>query len=579
MRVTALFARSRAIRIVLFVFVFALALIAAAVGWVRGGALAGLLISAVSVFALVMAKSVLEIESDTYQILNKIRAVESMAGDQVGFNEAVLDRVRAVESKAGDQVGFNEAVLDRVRAVESKAGDQVGFNEAVLDRVRAVESRVRAVERKAGDQVGFNSAVLKRVRVLESRAQAVTPTLPGLPRRIERLRELIQAAQRAIEGSGTPIIHDEDHESAEPARSPFHRLDPVAAAGPAVSVIVPCFNDEGYVGDALESIRRQSVTDWECIVVDDGSTDRSVNEIEKAILGDTRFRLERHLKNLGVSAARNSGLDLASGRYVVFHDSDDLMMARSIEDRLRAVDREADPDIAGVFCGVRLADDGVSLDDIPDFEPWRPAKHFADFVNSAGECPFPLTAALSRVDVIREHGGFAEEMTVAEDWDLWFRIMRSGYYFVSSELRTVIYRQSTSSTAQARALAHVEASNELINAAHDAVSLPGSSRATTAYPFPMSLSHYQQLLARSKRAIQYAATTLLRGDFDTTLAILETLDNGSWVLLRRHLDINEVTSDGFRRASGLDAIEMQDVEDELLPLRRIFRSAIIRASE
>ncbi|MGA9595954.1 MAG: glycosyltransferase family 2 protein, partial [Acidimicrobiia bacterium] len=172
------------------------------------------------------------------------------------------------------------------------------------------------------------------------------------------MRDLIQAAQLAIEDSDTAIIHDEDHESAEPAGPPLNRLDPLAAVGPAVSVIVPCYNDEGYVRDALESIRRQSVSDWECIVVDDGSTDRSVSQIQEAILGDTRFRLERHLKNRGVSAARNTGLDLASGRYVVFHDSDDLMMARSLEDRLRAIDREADPDIAGVFCGVRLADDG-----------------------------------------------------------------------------------------------------------------------------------------------------------------------------------------------------------------------------
>ncbi len=497
MRITALFARSRSIRIVLLASALALALTAVAVGWIRGGAFAGLLIAAVSVIVLVVAKSLLEIESDTYQILDRIRAVEKKAEDP-----AVSNRVRAIERNVGDQVGFNDAVLNRVRAIERKVGDQVGFNDAVLNRVRAIEMRVRAIERKVEEQVGFNDAVLNRVRRLESRASTEVPILPGRPRRIERMKDLIKAAQRAIEDSGAPTTHDENHEEAAPARPPLHELDSAVAKGPVVSVVVPCFNDEDYVGAALESIRRQSASDWECIVVDDGSTDRSVGEIKKAISGDTRYRLERHPDNRGVSAARNTGLELASGRYVVFHDSDDLMMTHSLEDRLRAIGRQADPDIAGVFCGVRIADDAVSLDEIPNSEPWKSRRPFADFVSSAGECPFSLTAALSRVDVVRDLGGFVEDMTVAEDWDLWFRIMRAGFYFLSSELSTVIYRQSASSTAQTRGLDHVEVSNDLIHAAHNEMNLPGSSRVTAAYPFPLPLSHYQQLLARSKRAIE-----------------------------------------------------------------------------
>ncbi len=89
-----------------------------------------------------------------------------------------------------------------------------------------------------------------------------------------------------------------------------------------VSIIVPVYNCEDYLERCLDSIKGQTLTDWECIVIDDGSSDNSGAVLERYASKDSRFRVI-HQENRGVSAARNAGLDVAAGEYVGFVDSDD----------------------------------------------------------------------------------------------------------------------------------------------------------------------------------------------------------------------------------------------------------------
>ena len=89
-----------------------------------------------------------------------------------------------------------------------------------------------------------------------------------------------------------------------------------------VSIIVPVYNCENYLERCFDSIRSQILTDWQCIVIDDGSTDRSGDICDRYAEMDDRFTVI-HQKNRGVSAARNLGLSMAEGEYVGFVDSDD----------------------------------------------------------------------------------------------------------------------------------------------------------------------------------------------------------------------------------------------------------------
>lgn len=93
---------------------------------------------------------------------------------------------------------------------------------------------------------------------------------------------------------------------------------------PVVSIIVPCYNAEKFIGRGISSIIHQTCPDWELILIDDGSTDSTAGICQKAAAEDKRVHFVEQ-KNQGVSAARNAGLDMAKGQYVMFMDSDDYV--------------------------------------------------------------------------------------------------------------------------------------------------------------------------------------------------------------------------------------------------------------
>ncbi len=99
---------------------------------------------------------------------------------------------------------------------------------------------------------------------------------------------------------------------------------------PKVSVIVPVYNTEKYLRRCLDSILTQTFTDWECLVIDDGSTDTSPAICDEYAAADTRFRVF-HKQNGGVSSARNVGLENVRGEWVTFVDADDYITEHLIE--------------------------------------------------------------------------------------------------------------------------------------------------------------------------------------------------------------------------------------------------------
>ncbi|MCD8130555.1 MAG: glycosyltransferase [Lachnospiraceae bacterium] len=92
-----------------------------------------------------------------------------------------------------------------------------------------------------------------------------------------------------------------------------------------ISIIVPVYNVEPFIRDCLDSIRNQTFQDWECILINDGSTDGSGSACRQYCKRDPRFKYI-HQRNAGVSAARNTGLDAAQGEFISFVDPDDCIM-------------------------------------------------------------------------------------------------------------------------------------------------------------------------------------------------------------------------------------------------------------
>lgn len=102
---------------------------------------------------------------------------------------------------------------------------------------------------------------------------------------------------------------------------------------PSVSIAVPVYNAEKYLRQCLDSVLSQSFSDWECILVDDGSSDGSAHICDEYANKDARFRVF-HKENAGVSSARNFGIEVASGEYLIFLDSDDFLEKKCLENLL-----------------------------------------------------------------------------------------------------------------------------------------------------------------------------------------------------------------------------------------------------
>jgi len=113
-----------------------------------------------------------------------------------------------------------------------------------------------------------------------------------------------------------------------------------------VSVILPNHNYSDFIADAIRSVKEQTLKDFECIIVDDASTDNSVPVIRDLIKGDDRFKLITLDEPVGVSAARNIALDIATGEYVSFLDSDDCYAEFALE-MLVELARTANAEVAG----------------------------------------------------------------------------------------------------------------------------------------------------------------------------------------------------------------------------------------
>jgi glycosyltransferase involved in cell wall biosynthesis len=100
---------------------------------------------------------------------------------------------------------------------------------------------------------------------------------------------------------------------------------------PQVSIIVPVFNRQNLVGQLIKTVLNQTFSDWELLLIDDSSTDATVDTIKKLSNGDSRIKIANNMHLKGPSGARNTGLDLANGKYITYQDSDDEWIAGHLE--------------------------------------------------------------------------------------------------------------------------------------------------------------------------------------------------------------------------------------------------------
>jgi glycosyltransferase involved in cell wall biosynthesis len=116
---------------------------------------------------------------------------------------------------------------------------------------------------------------------------------------------------------------------------------------PLVSVVMPLFNAEKYVGEAVESVLSQSYTNFELIIVNDASNDKSVAQVKRIV--DRRIVIIENEKNLGIVASRNRGLALAKGKYIAVLDSDDIALPNRLEKQVAFLEANPEYGICGSY--------------------------------------------------------------------------------------------------------------------------------------------------------------------------------------------------------------------------------------
>lgn len=183
---------------------------------------------------------------------------------------------------------------------------------------------------------------------------------------------------------------------------PDKSLTPISTGAPLVSCIIIFLNGEEFIEEAIESIRSQSMTDWELILVDDGSTD-GATEIAKRYsrqFPDRIMYTEHHNhENRGMSASRNAGIAQARGEYLAFLDADDIWLPRRLEVHVKTL--EANPDVSMVM-GPTLLWNSWDRQNIPTRRPWLAADFVTELGLPVGEVLEPPIVAIG---FLENHGG------------------------------------------------------------------------------------------------------------------------------------------------------------------------------
>jgi glycosyltransferase involved in cell wall biosynthesis len=215
-----------------------------------------------------------------------------------------------------------------------------------------------------------------------------------------------------------------------------------------VTVVVPCFNYAHFLAECVESVRKQSYGDWECIIVDDGSVDDTPEVCARLSRLDVRVRTIRQA-NAGLSSARNTGIRSALGNLIQLVDADDLLEAEKLATQARFLDHHDEIDVAiGPFSWLpsRRAVANPWPRHNQDGEKVLPELVRANF--------FPVNAGLIRRSLFDVVGLFDEQLRAHEDWDFWLRCALRGrkFAFVSGEGDRALVRSHDASMSRSREL-------------------------------------------------------------------------------------------------------------------------------
>ena len=201
-----------------------------------------------------------------------------------------------------------------------------------------------------------------------------------------------------------------------------------------VSVIIPCYNHGHFLKETVFSVIKQTYTNWECIIINDGSTDDTENIAKELCTTDLRIRY-LHKNNAGLSAARNTGIAKAVGIYILPLDADDLLLPDYIQTTIEVL--ESEKNIRLIYTGTQLfgMENGVRN------EPFI-------LKNFMLKNLIPCTALFYKEDWKKVNGYNEKMLNGYEDWDFWMSLIENGVNVKKNDRLLFNYRRTLNSMSK-----------------------------------------------------------------------------------------------------------------------------------
>jgi glycosyltransferase involved in cell wall biosynthesis len=212
---------------------------------------------------------------------------------------------------------------------------------------------------------------------------------------------------------------------------------------PKISIVIPAYDVAAYIAETLESVFAQTFTDFEVIVVNDGSPD--TEELERVLQPYLKRIYYLKQENRGASAARNTGLRAARGELIAFLDADDLWLPRYLEEQLRFM-RAQEWDLVCADANYFGDSDGAGqtyMDSLMGTAPPEGPVTFLELVNA--DRSLITSGVLVRRELVLAVGLFDESLRNAQDLDLWLRLARHGARLAYQRRALLSYRTRSNS--------------------------------------------------------------------------------------------------------------------------------------
>jgi glycosyltransferase involved in cell wall biosynthesis len=212
---------------------------------------------------------------------------------------------------------------------------------------------------------------------------------------------------------------------------------------PLVTVAIPSYNHAKYISQTIQSILDQTFQDFEILIIDDVSTDNSIEIIKS--FNDPRIRIISLAENQGVCAVSNICIQNANSKYIALIASDDIMEKTKLEKQVRFL--EENPNFGAVFSGMTIIDENGKINE-------KKTRKYTKVFEKENRCRFEwlnyffhnanciaATSLLANTLALKTVGGFDDKITQAHDLDLWVRLCLSGYEIHIIHEKLLQYRE------------------------------------------------------------------------------------------------------------------------------------------